>query len=165
MYRILAIMLVIVLVVACTSTKPYVVKTPEVVDYDGLMAKLSLDTDTTYVLHFWATWCGPCLEELPMWEKFYKKDRKEKTKLVLVSLDFDRQITSKLVPFMKREKIDPEVVVLSDRKMTRWINAVNPNWDGNIPATFLLKKHKRRFHGAAFETYEELKQFIYRDEN
>ena len=49
---------------------------------------LNADTDTVYVLNFWATWCGPCVAELPEFEKLNEKYAAQKVKVVLISTDF-----------------------------------------------------------------------------
>lgn len=44
--------------------------------------------DTTYVVNFWATWCGPCVEELPYFERLNNENAKNPLKVILMSLDF-----------------------------------------------------------------------------
>ena len=53
------------------------------------------ETDTTYVLNFWATWCGPCVEELPSFEKLNRKYAGQNVKVILISTDFKRNVEKK----------------------------------------------------------------------
>ena len=48
------------------------------------------DSDTVYVLNFWATWCAPCVEELPSFEKLNKAYAGKPVKEVLINTDFKR---------------------------------------------------------------------------
>jgi len=67
--------------------------------FDDFEPILHQDTDTTYVVNFWATWCGPCVKELPYFEALHKSYKNQPVKVVLVSLDFEKHIVRKLLPF------------------------------------------------------------------
>src|SRR5512142_2271974 len=66
-------------------------------------------TDTLYIVNFWASWCVPCREELPAFEKIGDKYSKMKVKVLLVSLDFPNQLETRLLPFIKKYKLKSEV--------------------------------------------------------
>ena len=57
---------------------------------------LSSPDNVLHVVNFWATWCAPCVTELPYFEKLAKEYKSGDVKFVLVSLDFPSQIDSKL---------------------------------------------------------------------
>ncbi len=96
--------------------------------------------DTTYVLNFWATWCVPCVKELPDFEKAGVHFNNKKFRLVLVSLDFKSQINSSLIPFLKAKKIRSGVILLSEPDPNSWIDKVNRNWTGSIPMTIIYNR-------------------------
>lgn len=144
------------------STKP-VVKTVsgiKVVNYAALKPLIEKDNDTTYIVNFWATWCAPCIKELPHFQKLHEEFSDQKIKVLLVSLDFERQVESKLVPFLKKNKLSPGVLVLSDPASNEWINKVDPSWSGALPATLMIKKNDRRFFEKEF-TYDELQKIVF----
>ncbi len=116
-------------------------------------------TDTTYVINFWATWCKPCVEELPAFEKIASDYAGKKVKVLLVSLDFPDKIEGQVIPFMKKNKILSEVVLLDDADANGWIPKVSPEWSGAIPATVIYKKDKRKFYEQSF-TFKELETEI-----
>jgi len=58
-----------------------------------------MHNDTANVISFWATWCKPCNEELPYFVTLYSQLKIGKIKVVLVNLDFPKQVESILVPF------------------------------------------------------------------
>ncbi len=114
------------------------------------------NNDTVYIFNFWATYCAPCIKELPHFEKIGQEYTDKKVKIILVSLDFKSQIESRVIPFLQRRNILSEVVVLSDPDANSWIDKVNPNWSGAIPATLIVKGNRKEFYEKEF-TYEEIK--------
>lgn len=120
---------------------------------------LSAETDTVYVLNFWATWCGPCVAELPAFEKLNKKYATEKVKVVLISTDFKRNVESRLKPFVKRKKLRSQVAFMDEPNPNDWVNLVSPEWSGAIPATVIVsgRNHKRLFFEKQM-SYEELEE-------
>ncbi len=128
-------------------------------DFDGLEYFLNLEDDVTYIVNFWATWCMPCIEELPYFEEITKKYPKDKVKVILVSLDMQKQVESRLLPFIKKKKLKSEVVYLDDIDANSWINKVDPDWSGAIPATVIYKNKNRKFYERSF-TFTELENEI-----
>jgi hypothetical protein len=81
-------------------------------------------------------------------------------KVVLVSLDFKRQIEKKFIPFLVKNKIRSEVVLLLDGKEAEWIDKVDESWSGAIPVTLVYNKKKRLFIEDDFHSYSELNDFV-----
>ena len=127
----------------------------EVVDFDGLYSKIDLSVEKTYVINFWATWCAPCVKELPYFEEVNKQSEDKNTEVILVSLDFPSQIETKLKPYLKRNKIKSRVILLDDSKMNTWVPKVSEQWDGGIPATLIVNASNYNFYPKPF-TKEEL---------
>ena len=128
--------------------------------YDALEKALFKENDTLYVVNFWATWCAPCVKELPFFEIYSKENSNRKVKVILVSLDFEKQKDSKLIPFLKKKKITSDVVLLLEKEYNNWLPKVDKNWSGSIPATLLIKGNKRQFVEKEFESAIELKEYI-----
>ncbi len=131
----------------------------EVLNFDEFQPLLLKNNDTTYVINFWATWCIPCVKELPYFEEVNSEFRAGKFRMILVSLDFKSQIESSLIPFIEKNNIGAEVVVLSDPNTNYWINEVNKNWTGSIPATIIFNKEYYFFMEGSMD-YKELKETI-----
>ncbi|MBC7885340.1 MAG: TlpA family protein disulfide reductase, partial [Saprospiraceae bacterium] len=106
--------------------------------FDDLRSSLFLKNDTTYVINFWASWCKPCVNELPFFENFNTSNQGQKIKVILVSLDFKKQIESHLKPFLKKRNLTSEVVLLNDKSYDQWLSKVDKGWAGSIPATLLI---------------------------
>lgn len=124
-------------------------------DFNGLEAYLKPQGDTIYVVNFWATWCTPCVEELPHFEKLNADFKDKKVKVILVSLDMSKQVLTRLIPFIEKNKIKSDVVLLNDVDADAWINKVDSNWSGALPATLIYNAQKRKFFEQSF-TYETL---------
>ena len=119
------------------------------------------DTDTVYVINFWATWCAPCVEELPAFEKLNKKLAAKKVKVILVSNDFKKAVDTKLKPFVKEKGLKSQVVFMNESNPDGWIQLVNPSWSGSIPATLIISKRKNK--ELFFEkqlSYKQLKKAV-----
>lgn len=116
---------------------------------------LTKNNDTTYVVNFWATWCRPCIKELPVFEKLNADYSEKKVKVVLVSLDFPDKIEKQVIPFMDKNNIQSEVVLLDDPDSNSWIPKISKDWSGAIPVTIIYKGDSREFYERSF-TFEEL---------
>ena len=132
---------------------------PRVLSFDDFEPHLHFSNDTTYLVNFWASWCTPCVEELPAFERIGEEYKDKSVKVILVSLDFPKQIESRLIPFIEKHQISSEVLVLNDPDANKWINRVNPGWSGTIPATLIYNQQNRDFHEGSF-TYNELKLIV-----
>tara|TARA_B100001741_G_C16362727_1_gene509437 strand:+ start:141 stop:632 length:492 start_codon:yes stop_codon:yes gene_type:complete len=149
-YRSLSIIGIFLLFSCNNPTKD----TIEVVDFDGLYSKIDLSINKTYVINFWATWCAPCVKELPYFERVNKDFNDKNIEVILVSLDFPSQIESKLKPYLKRNKIKSKVILLDDSKMNTWVPKVHEQWDGGIPATLIVNNSNYKFYPKPFEKEE-----------
>ena len=131
----------------------------KVVDFKGLESVLNLRNDTTYVVNFWATWCIPCIKELPYFQKIDRMYKDENVKVLLVSLDFLKHIDTRLRPFIEKHEIIADVMLMNDPDSNSWIDKVSPDWSGALPATVIYNRNFRAFYEKSF-TYEELQSII-----
>ncbi|MDN3492587.1 TlpA family protein disulfide reductase [Winogradskyella bathintestinalis] len=127
----------------------------EVYDYDGLEPLINKNDGKIHVVNFWATWCAPCIKELPYFEAINDKYKDGNVEVLLVSLDFPNKYDTTLKPFIKKKNLKSKVVALDDTDQNRWIPAIDKNWSGALPATIIYKGDKRQFYERSF-TQEEL---------
>lgn len=130
-----------------------------IVDYYGLEEVINREDNKTYVVNFWATWCAPCVKELPYFEKLDKEYEDKNVEVVLVSLDFPKKYESKLKPFIKKHQLRSELFALNDMDSNYWIPQVSEDWSGALPATLIYNNGKRQFYERAFH-YDELETEI-----
>ena len=116
------------------------------------------EDENVYVINFWATWCAPCIKELPYFEQLHQENKK--VKVLLVSLDSQKDLEKKLIPFIERKKITTEVILLSDKDYNTWLSKIDKDWSGAIPATLLLEGKKHLFAEREFENFTELNDYV-----
>jgi thiol-disulfide isomerase/thioredoxin len=144
------------------------VQTNQVKVYDEFSAFESdylsnLSADTTYVINFWATWCAPCVKELPYFEQLREGNEMKPFKMILVSLDFKSKLEG-VKSLIAKKGIESEVVLLADGRASEWIDLVDSTWSGAIPATLVIKNNKRYFYEKSYESYKELEEDILKSE-
>lgn len=149
--------LVVLLMVSCKEESKEITFTE--VDYNGLEKVLNKQDNKTYVVNFWATWCAPCVKELPYFERINKQYKDKNVEVVLVSLDFPKHFDTKLKNFINEKQLQSELYALNDMDSNYWIPKVNKDWSGAIPATLIYNSNKREFFEQAFE-YEELERTL-----
>ena len=130
-----------------------------VVSFDALKNATQKNNDTLYVVNFWATWCDPCVHEIPFFQESYRKFEAKKVKMVFVSLNAAKDI-AKVETFAEQKDLKPQVLLLGANNMNVWINTIDSSWSGAIPATVLYKHGKKLyFHEGEF-TQDELNKVI-----
>jgi thiol-disulfide isomerase/thioredoxin len=134
-----------------------------VYDFNGLEPLLYTKTDKTYLINFWAMWCAPCVEEMPYIQEYANNN--PNVEVIFVSMDFPKDIETKLKPFLKDKNISSRVVLLDDPDANTWINKINPNWSGSIPYTIMFNKEKRFFYERPFENLKDLENEINKNFN
>lgn len=131
----------------------------EVIKLDKLQ-KLMATKGPIQVFNFWATWCAPCIKELPLFEKV-NLERKD-IQVTLVSMDIDLDPDSeKVQKFIARKKIQSRVLILDEQNPNAWISKIDKAWSGALPATVIINtgSGKRKF--IERELHEgELEKFI-----
>lgn len=128
---------------------------------DDLLKRYEVNNDTTYIINFWATWCAPCVKELPEFDSIGTTYSNQKVKLLLVSLDFKEDIDTKVIPFLKKKGFSAEVVLLDELNGNYFIPKVANEWSGAIPSTLIVNnKNKYRHFFEKKLSYEFLKTEI-----
>ena len=114
-----------------------------------LVGILNNPTDKLHVVNFWATWCGPCVKELPDFQKTVNETDGSKVEFLFISLDFPSDAEMKLVPFLKKNNYTFKVCLMTETDYNSWIDEVDPSWQGNIPATLFFNRARKIHHFVA----------------
>lgn len=134
----------------------------KVVKLPALEKVLNRKSDTTYVINFWASWCGPCLQELPYFEQLNTRFARNKVKVIFVNLDVASKLEGKVKPLVRKNKIKSTVLLLDEPDQNSWINKIDRDWSGALPFTILLNNNRGKRE--AFEqalTQKELETALY----
>jgi len=127
------------------SCQPAQTQRLEVVKFEALQDLISRDSERIEVINFWATWCKPCIKELPYFQELH--DERKEVNVTLVSLDFVEHFEEKVIPFVKKRSLTPDILLLDEIDYNSWIDKVDPGWSGAIPATLVINHQtgKRKF--------------------
>jgi thiol-disulfide isomerase/thioredoxin len=115
----------------------------EVVSFKQFQEILEKETGKVKVVNFWATWCKPCIKEIPYFEAL-NKDKDGEVDVILVSLDFPDDLNNKLIPYIKRKNMQSRILLMNDMDYNSWIDLVDETWSGAIPATLVIGKDTSR---------------------
>ncbi len=119
---------------AASQNGKYTVAT---IDSAGLERLLNERNGKILLLNIWATWCIPCREEFPDLVKLAGNFRNRGVEVVAVSADYPDETESKIIPFLKEQKVNFRVFVQDFDRQEDLINRLNVDWNGALPATFI----------------------------
>jgi thiol-disulfide isomerase/thioredoxin len=132
-----------------------------IIHWPEMQTMLADSTDSLTVINFWATWCKPCVQELPYFEKARAAFAGKPVRFRYISLDFASDFKSRLLPFISRKMPGAHVYLLDETDYNAWIDKVEPTWGGSIPITLFLNNPKKIRKFAPSELgYEQLIQNI-----
>ncbi len=118
----------------------------DLIRLEQLQEAIRGEKDRIQVINFWATWCAPCLKEMPLFEKMNSERNDIRIRLVSLDLDLDPDV-EKVRNFVIRKKIKSEVIILDEQNPNSWIEKIDKGWSGALPATLVInnKNGKRKF--------------------
>jgi len=141
------------------SLSTFAQKEIKVVTFNQFKDYLNKNDGNVYVINFWATWCKPCVDEMPYFEKLYLNYKDSNVHIVMVSLDLVGDLEKKVKPFVQKNNLKPEVILLNDTKYNTWINQVHKKWTGAIPFTLVYKGNSLSYFEGSL-TYKKLEEMV-----
>ncbi len=115
----------------------------------------------TYVINFWATWCRPCLSELPFFERLAAETADQDLQVIMISLDRPGDVRGQLKEFYQDRPLTLPVVALTDDDFRSWVRRVDPSWStGSIPVTLFYRNGQRKFNRGQISSYRELEGLV-----
>jgi thiol-disulfide isomerase/thioredoxin len=135
------------------------------VKFTELQARINSQTDKVLIINFWATWCKPCILEMPAFEAVYSRYKDQGLGLLYVSNDWPAHLEDAVKPFLQKKQLKGSVVLIDEADGNSWIPKVDTTWSGAIPATLMVGPGGKKlyFHeGILTETQLEafVKQYI-----
>jgi len=110
---------------------------------EDLVQRVS-DKDTTYIVNFWATWCIPCVGELPEFAKLHDHYRGKPVKIIMVSCNLETEYPGKLQAYVREKDMKQEVVWLSDTDIDHFRPVIDERWSGQIPSTIIFDNRRQQ---------------------
>lgn len=110
------------------------IKSIKMVDLEKTIA----ESKTPMIINFWATYCVPCVEEIPYFQEEAKKYKDQGLQLLLVSLDLKSYYPDKVRNFIKQKKFTAPIAWLNETDADYFCPKVDPKWSGALPATLFV---------------------------
>ena len=133
----------------------------ELIDSAGLRKLMSERRGNVLLLNIWATWCSPCVEELPDLVRLSRSYGHAPVEIVGISVDYPDEIDSKVIPFLDSTSVPFKMYVAKFDKQEDFINALSTSWSGAVPATFIYDSEgKRRLSLVGQRTYTQFKRAV-----
>jgi thiol-disulfide isomerase/thioredoxin len=114
----------------------------KVISFKTLETLFNQPNDTTYIVNFFASWCAPCVKELPEFIAFAEQHKNEKIHVLFVSLDFKKDLKKSLGHLSIKHDFGQNLYLLDETNANNWINQVDSTWSGDIPATLFINNQK-----------------------
>ena len=106
-------------------------------DIDGRMFEINDVSGKRYtILNFWATWCAPCVEEMPMLSEFHSKTKKEGISVIGLAIDNEKNVKE----FLQKIKVDHHLLVAGG-KGTNIMEKIGLNPSNSLPFTIMFDEH------------------------
>lgn len=131
----------------------------KLISTDSLLHLIRNPKDSnTVVINFWATWCKPCVKELPYFKEADSILQSNHVQFIFVSFDGEGEL-KKVKKFVKMKNLPGTQLLFDSYDFNELITLVG-NWEGNIPYTILLKDGQRKNHEMNFSSLKQLLKFI-----
>ncbi|GLR18685.1 TlpA family protein disulfide reductase [Portibacter lacus] len=159
--KLIYLSLILAYVIGCKPAETNFNETIEILDdFSLLQERIDAEKDKTIVVNFWATTCGPCIKEMPHFRELENQYKATDLKVLLVSLDLPRDHEKRVLPFIVKHDIQPEVLHLTDENYSKWTDQIDSSWYGALPATKIINGDQSTFKFGMYESLEEIKQDI-----
>jgi thiol-disulfide isomerase/thioredoxin len=128
-------------------------------DYAEVADLFAQRNDTTYLINFWATWCKPCIEELPLLEQVQQEYADDGLRVILVILDTKPEAIDRIPDFLARQQVSLPTIVLTDEGR-EWKRQLDQHWSGDLPTSFIYRKSLRYVYRRNFRTLLDVRQAV-----
>lgn len=108
------------------------------IDAPGLATEIEARAGKVLLVNFWATWCRPCLEEIPALMALEDEFGEQGFELVAVSLDEPASADGVVVPFLARWFPDFTTWLSSERSMDDMVSVIDPAWNEVLPTSYII---------------------------
>jgi thiol-disulfide isomerase/thioredoxin len=127
-------LLIISLIFLAVTSDAQSIKKIRITDLEKTMR----ETKGPLIINFWATYCIPCLEEMPYFHEMAKKYKSKGLSLLLVSLDLQEAYPKQISSLAKKLKFTAPIVWLDETNADYFCPKVDPKWSGGLPSSLFI---------------------------
>jgi thiol-disulfide isomerase/thioredoxin len=102
------------------------------------LEKLIKESKRPLIISFWATFCVPCLQELPYFQDITEKYKSQEVSMLLVSLDLKGYYPDSIMATVKKHKIVQPVVWLNETNADYFCPKIDSSWSGGMPSSLFV---------------------------
>lgn len=92
------------------------------------------------LVNLWATWCKPCIKELPDIARVYQKYKDQKFTVIAVSFDDLEDLETKVRPFAQKQLPDFINYLQKEDDPEKFVSVMDKAWEGVVPTNFLFDR-------------------------
>ena len=130
--KLIFLLVLLSIVISASSAQP-----ATTIKLKDIQQLISSSSEKVKVINFWATWCAPCVKEMPLFEKL--NDENKNVEVTLVSMDYDLDPNpEKVYRFVTRKNLKSKVLILAEANPNDWIDKIDKSWSGALPATLII---------------------------
>lgn len=135
-------------------------QTCQIINQDSAtsLTNLKADSGKTIVINFWASWCKPCVEELPY---FAQAQTNMDSTFQFITISLDNKKAKKSAEWLiKHYQIKGNHYLATLTDINTFIENVDSRWQGSIPFTLVIKTNSKSVHEGSFDSYEQLRSLL-----
>lgn len=140
---------------AQTSAAPSEIRSISALEFSALLDDARGEV---ILINLWATWCAPCLREIPELMQLRETYQDKEFRLIAVAMDDPQDLETHVIPFRDQRFPDWNTFQRAEVEMDRFVSVVDPAWNEVLPTSYLLDRSgtvvKVLFGGKSYEDFE-----------
>lgn len=142
---------------------PHSLPVVEMIRLAELKQMIRSDSGNVVLVNAWASWCKPCLDEMPGLLKARRLYRGKAFRFILISADDPGNVETKARSALKKFGVDFTSYAIADSTQDAFITGMSEAWNGALPATFLYDRRGRLAEMKVGQrTYRQLREAVAR---
>ncbi|MGE0129201.1 MAG: TlpA family protein disulfide reductase [Blastocatellales bacterium] len=136
-------------------------KTVEATSADEFRQLIAHQRGNVILVNFWATWCAPCVKEIPEIVKLQEKYKERGLRVIAVSMDEPEELETSVRPFVKKRFPNFISYLCKESDHDKFASVIDPAWAEILPTNFLLDRDgKLKATLTGGKSYEEFEAAI-----